>query len=253
MSRDIQDKPPAAGLKPHVLTPTGGVAARCQAVKRDGAQCGASARSGYRVCTRHGAGLPSRERSGERKPAGRPAVHGLYSRRGRQAIADVVAELDAADVDVDDTDAEMRVLRGTLAYLLGQAEVHEGLDDTVRGVRALLEKTQEGPSVTPREAALIGHAMSSAARLLSESHSWVRAVMDVARAIVRASNLRAATRARAAEARSLEVLTRFVHVVRNILWDTLDEEQLDVLEARLVRELFIPNGLEMPDRDDPLP
>ena len=241
-------------LAPFLSTPNGGVARRCQAIRRAGGQCGAPARRGYTVCVRYGAGLPSREREQaiDRRPRGRPIVHGLYSRAGRRKIADVVAELEAADTNLDDSDGEMRVLRATLAFLLGQADVHDEGGDTVRGTFALLERSLEHQTLDAAEAAVIGRAMGEANRLLGQTESWVRALLDAARFIVKASKERADTRAATAETRALATLTRFVHVVRNILWEMLDEEHLDALEARLVREVFLPAGLEMPDRDDAL-
>ena len=223
-------------------------------MRRAGGQCGAPARRGYSVCVRHGAGLPSREREQaiDRRPRGRPTVHGLYSKRGRRRIAEIVAELEAAQVDLDDSEGEMRVMRGVLAYLLGQADIHEDAADTIGGVMRTLERTMTQQMLEPAEAAAVGRAMANADRLLGRSESWVRALLDASRFIVKASRERSETRAKVADARALETLTKFVHVIRNVLWETLDEEQLDVLEGRLMREVFIPNGLEMPDRDDQL-
>jgi hypothetical protein len=241
-------------LQPYLSIPNGGVAHRCQAMRRAGGQCGAPARRGYSVCVRHGAGLPSREREQAvaRRPRGRPIVHGLYSRAGRRKIAEVVAELESAQIDLDDSDGEMRVLRATLAFLLGQADVHEGALDKITGVYAVLERTLSHQTLDPVEARAIGQAMQSADRLLSRSGSWVRAILDASRFLVKASKERAETRAKVAEARALEVLTKYIHVLRGIMLDSLDEEQLDVIETRLLREVFLPNGLEMPDRGEPL-
>lgn len=237
-------------LEPFLSTPNGGVAPRCQAKRRAGGQCGAPARRGYAVCVRHGAGLPSREReqSLDRRPRGRPIVHGLYSRAGRRKVSDVVAELEAAQVDLDDSDGEMRVLRATLAFLLGQADIHEAAADRIGGVHALLERTRSHLTLEPVEARAIEDAMRTADRLLARTESWVRAVLDAARFVVKASKERAETRSKIAEARALEVLTRYIHILRGIMWDTLDEEQLDVIEGRLIREVFAPNGLEFEDR-----
>ena len=232
--------------------PNGGTTPRCQALKRGGGQCAAPARKGYRVCARHGAGLTPTEKPRERRAGGRPVEHGLYSRVGRRKIAEVVAELEAAQVDLDDSDGEMRVLRGTLAFLLGQADLHEAAADKIGGVYAVLERTLTHQTLEPVEARAIGQAMQSADRLLGRTESWVRAVLDAARFLVKASKERAETRAKVAEARALEVLTKYIHVLRAILWDALDAEQLDVIEGRLMRDIFIPNGLEMPDRDEPL-
>lgn len=240
------------GLEPFIAIPNGGTAPRCQVRKKNGDQCAAPARRGFTVCSRHGAGTRAREESGERKPvtAGGRMTHGLYSRAGRRKIAEVVAELEAAEIDLDDSDGEMRVLRATLAFLLGQADVHEGAGDTVRGTYALLERTlgERESELEMWEVKMLRGAMDSADRLMSRTESWVAAILDASRFVVKASKERAETRAKVAEARALEVLTRYIHILRGIMWDTLDEEHLDVIEGRLMREVFLPNGLEMPDR-----
>jgi hypothetical protein len=275
IDRSARDIPPTVDLAATLRTPNGGEAPRCQAVKRDGTQCGAPARKGYRVCARHGAGFtprPATATQRERKPGGRhhpkrvaginrkqrPEYAGTSGRigrnsqAGRRKIAEVVAELEAAQVDLDDSDGEMRVLRGTLAFLLGQADVHEGALDKITGVYAVLERTLTHQTLEPVEARAIGQAMQSADRLLGRSESWVRALLDASRFIVKASKERAETKAKVAEARALETLTKYIHVLRGILWDTISEEELDVIEGRLVREIFAPNGLELEGRDEPL-
>ena len=241
---------PARALERYISTPNGGTAPRCQGHKKNGDQCAAPARRGFTVCSRHGAGMRAREESGVRKPVsgGGRMTHGLYSKAGRRKIAEVVAELEAAQVDLDDSEGEMRVLRGTLAFLLGQADIHEAAADKIGGVYAVLERTLSHQTLEPVEARAIGQAMQSADRLLGRSESWVRALLDASRYIVKASKERAETRAKVAEERALETLTKFVHVIRGVLWDVLDEEQLDVLEGRLVREVFAPNGLDLEDR-----
>jgi hypothetical protein len=257
MSRSTRKKPPTVDLAATLRTPNGGEAPRCQAVKRDGTQCGAPARKGMSVCARHGAGLtprPATATQRERKPGGRPPTHGLYSKAGRRKIAEVVAELEAAQVDLDDSSGEMMVLRGTLAFLLGSASVHEQAEETVGGVYALLSRTlkRNEDTLEAWEVKMLRGAMDSADRLLGRSESWVRAVLDASRFIVKASRERAETKAKVAEARALETLARYIHVLRGILWDTISEEELDVIEGRLMREVFIPNGLELGDRDEPL-
>ena len=235
-----------------MVTPNGGVAQRCQARKRNGTQCGAPARRGKRVCVRHGGGSAARVESGERRPTGRPPIHGLYSKAGRRKIAEILTDLEAVQLDLDDSDGEMRVLRATLTYLLGQADIHEEGSHRVRAIHAILEAAAAQQDLSAAEAVSIGRTLSEANRLLGRMESWARTLVDTARYIVRASKERADTRAKAADRRALETLTKFVHVVRNILHDMLDEHHLDALEARLVREVFIPNGMEMPDRSDSL-
>ena len=247
--------PPTVDLAATLSTPNGGEAPRCQALKRGGGQCGAPARKGYRVCARHGAGLtprPATATQRERKAGGRPPTHGLYSKAGRRRIAEVVAELEAAQTEIDNSDAEMMVLRGTLSFLLGQADVHEAALDKVGGTYQLLERTLSHQTLDPTEARAVGQAMMAADRLLGRSESWVRALMDAARFVIKGAHERSQTRAKHAEAKALETLAKYIQVLRGIMHDVLDEDQLDVVEGRLLREVFAPNGLEIPGRDEVL-
>ena len=246
MNRRKSRKTPAVDLVPFLSTPTGGQAARCQAVKRDGKQCGAPARVGFEVCAKHGAGTAVRVARGDRRPPGRPVVHGLYSQRSLRSVHEIVAELEAIEIDLDDTDGEMRVLRATLAFLLQQAPQQEALAEAAERVTAVLNTRLQSESLATGDALVLGRAVGEASRLLRDAGSWSDRVADVARSIVLAVKQRAETRARMADAKALDSVARFARIIRHIMWDMLDEDQLDVLEERLQREVFAPNGLELP-------
>lgn len=59
-----------------------GRVAQCTAIsKKTGERCSRAARKGYAVCSAHGAGTSKREKLGIRRAAGRPIIHGLYSKK----------------------------------------------------------------------------------------------------------------------------------------------------------------------------
>jgi hypothetical protein len=246
-------KQPADGSALIATRPTrgGGAAPRCQAVKKDGVQCGSYAVTGKRVCPKHGGGMPAREARDGTRPTGRPPTHGLYSQRGQREIADIVAELQEADIDLDDTDEEMRLMRATISYLVRQgptiSAVVERAGEMIEELRALAEG---GEPLTPQDAYTIARAVGGLERAMTRGESYARVLIEATRHTVGAVKNRAETTAKAAEARALDSLTRFVAVLRGILWDVLDDEQLDVVEERLRREVFIPAGVAMPDVEE---
>ena len=163
-----------------------------------------------------------------------------------RSVHEIVAELEAMETDLDDTDGEMRVMRATLAFLLRQAPRQDALAEAAERVKALLDARLESGSLAAGEALVLGRAVREASRLLRDAGSWSDRVVDVARSIVLAVKQRAETRARMADAKALDSVARFARIIRHIMWDMLDEDQLDVLEERLQREVFAPNGLELP-------
>ena len=182
MSRSVADD--LVRLEPHRFTPAGGLAPRCQVVKKNGAQCGAMARRGFRVRPPHSAGFAAREARGERRPAGRPPTHGLYSRKERRKTSEVFAELDAIDFDLDDTDAEMRLMRAALTYMLGNAERFSSGGDTAHALLDRFEEAAVAGPVPAAEAAALARAMGKARAVMSECRSWVGMPVVVARGIV---------------------------------------------------------------------
>lgn len=81
-------EPAEKALEEYVSMPKGGVAQRCQRVKRDGGQCAKPAWTDYRVCSSHGAGYATREAAGERQRPGRPITTGVYSSVPTRSYAD---------------------------------------------------------------------------------------------------------------------------------------------------------------------
>lgn len=230
------------------------VVRRCHAVKSDGsAQCKQPAREGFDVCRFHGAGSRKREAAGERRPVGRPPIHGLYSAKGLrdvQALMDQVREL---QTDLDDTDEELVALKAVLWFLLEQAGSFKGKAEELEAVLAALSEAATAPpmesGLAPGDVRQLGRDIRTGHRLLNDLNSYTDRVVEAASRVIVMVKARAETRAKLAETRALEHFSKLALGVRNILWDLLDEEQLQVFEDRLRRELMLPNNLDLPGRD----
>ena len=218
----------------------GGVAPRCQRIKKDGHQCGNAARSGFSVCPRHGAGFPSREAAGEKKRTGRPRTHGLYSRSGLSSLHDLMAEVAALEQDRDNTDREIDTLRATLWYLLEQDGANrERLErlDHILAVRAGELEGEREPG-----------DLREAARCASEARSWFNRVAETSVRVIHAAGTRAETRVKLAEPRALEQFVKWMATTRDLCLDILEPAPLSLLEDRLQREVLGPLGARLPRR-----
>ena len=82
-------------------------------------------------------------------------------------------------------------------------------------------------------------------QLMQELRWWSTHLTDAALKVITAAKTRADTRVKLAETKALEHFTTLVTAVRKILWEVLDEEQLDVFEDRLRREVLGPQRITM--------
>ncbi len=195
------------------------------------------ARTGFDVCFKHGAGTRKRQKHGAARPPGRPPLHGLYSVSGKASIAARAKRLAALDVDMDDTDAELRVMKAVNWYLLDEVTAVEDALDRVR--RRDPGDSCHGPvadgasSVVPPECK----------RLLDRRDALLERVVATSLRIVTAIKRRAEIRLKLLPDAAFEDARQLVTLMREIVWDLLDEEQLDVFEQRLRREFFGPKGV----------
>jgi len=232
--------------------PKGGRAPRCQALKKDGTQCGAVATAGFDVCWKHGSGSPKRVAEGRAKDprVGRPLVHGLYSKRASTHLREVIAALDEAQIEMDDSDAEIKVAKAVLAFTIDRADdiqgAASGLPEQIEDFRAALSGAIMEPGDF-RQAYAFLRGLTSTVGMLD---SWTTKVAGLALEIVKATKARAETKAKLAQAEALDTIRTFALAVRHIVWDLLPEEQFDVYEDRLRREVFAPNGLILEAGDD---
>ena len=236
-------------LGPLLKMPNGGVAPRCQARNRAGTQCGRPARDGFRVCDKHGAGSRVREERGERKPAGRPVLHGLYSVRGAENIRERMLEVEAATVDLENSDRELTLLRAQLWFLVDQSDARR---EDVDALEVVMSDLRALRVVDPVEALAVQRALLEGNRLVSRLSSWTDRVVDGASGVIAALKVRAETRLKLSESRAVDAMVEYIHMVRAIVLDIVPHDQMDLFETRLRREILkvLPEGEQKYDRAD---
>lgn len=249
------------------LSRNGALMPRCQALaKKTGQQCTQVARKGYKVCRLHGAGTKKREVSGEKRPPGRPPITGLYSAKGRTDIQDLAETVYETEGALENSDRDLAVLKATLWFLTNQSETFLGkavdFETSAELMTGVLEtyvvakpgkdaETTGRGEMTPEDAKTIGRHIATCYKLLSQVDSYVRTLADTATKVITAHKTRAEISAKLAETKALETFAHYVQLNRGIVAELApDDAFLDAYEARLRRELFGPNRLELPDRGD---
>lgn len=245
-------------LEATLTTPNGGTAARCQAVKRDGSQCGKPARVGYEVCGMHGAGYAKREQEGSRRPPGRPAVHGLYTKSALTSLHDLREEIAALELDLDNTDAELLNLKSIIWLLLGQAERLNAKSDLLEMAVEAVERAlaaavvikdgQPGAGeLTVAQARQVATDLAQGRRLLFEIGSFTDRLLEANLKTIAAVKVRAEVRVKLAEQEAVQHFASLAKRITSIIWQlSPSDEWLDAYEGTLRRELLGPMGLELP-------
>lgn len=257
---------PIVVLEEYLTTPTGQKARRCQHVLPGGRQCGMPALKGELFCRRH---LPEDKRGArpekgrpkakplppEAKAAleaaqaargGHPVYHGLYTEAGARKIRDLAAEILQLERDLDNTDRELAVLKAALFWLLDRAQEYQEKAEALSRLLAGLEALT--PSEDPQVLRLLAEDLRQANRLQEALASWTDRLMEAAMRVVNAVKQRAETRAKVAEARALEQFVRLTTAVRDILWEVVPEDVLNIFEERLQREVLEKASLALPER-----
>ncbi|BDG27206.1 hypothetical protein TthSNM66_18420 [Thermus thermophilus] len=228
-----------ADFEPHL--PNG--APRCQArSKRTGEQCRRPAVQGYSVCHVHGAGSPARVARGERKPPGRPPIHGLYSKRAQASLRALYEEVLALG-DVDATDREVAMLKAVVWYLLEGAEALEARQKALENLFAHLEAlVQEGG----REARTYAQALAQVERLMREVQSYLDRLGEAAMRVVAAVRMRADTAAKNAQAKAAQVLLAYVEELKAVLLEHLEPETYEAILEALERRVLVQAARALP-------
>lgn len=240
-----------------LTTPKGGVAARCQAVNRQGKQCGKPARTGFQVCGTHGSGYKKREEAGERQPAGRTPAHGLYAHTPLRHLQELREEVASLELDLNDTDQEMVTLKSIVWHLLNQAERMNRKADMLEAAVDAVERTLEVANIvrdgeegelTPEQARQVAAGLAAGNKLLSGIAAWTDRLLDANLKVITAVKARAGVRARLAEEQAVQHFSELAAQITRIIWSMApDDSFVDAYEARLRRELFGPLKLELPD------
>ena len=245
-----------------VATPNGGVAVRCTGTTKNGARCSKPARRGYATCATHQAEGEATVETGERRGPGRPATHGLYSRMGATSIRELRDQVSSLEIDLDDTDEELKTVKSVLWFLLGQAEKYEGktlmLETALTAIENVLETAKVVHKGVPADGELsvaqarqLGAQLAAGYRLVAEINGWTGRLLDSNLRAISAVKMRAETSAKLAEQKSVEAFAGLAGQITRIIWELApDSDWLDVYEDRLRRDVLGPNRLELPDADD---
>jgi hypothetical protein len=236
-------------LESYLTGPNGGLTKRCQATANaTKQQCARPASDGYDVCTVHGAGKRTRVARGERKTPGRPVQHGRYARDEPLEVAELIAELRQLEMDLDNSDEELLLLKATIQWLLNQNGKFAAQLEQVETLMSEAIPPLVKGITDPKEMLETLGKFAAAARLIPAIQGYADKLGDHAYRVIGASKIRAETKAKLAETKALEQLVVLTQCVRGIIHDIVDDpEKLGVFEDRLDREVFGPNRLEKPD------
>ena len=247
MNRNPTDAP---RLIESTRTPSGGVARRCKRVKRDGVQCSNPARSGFDVCWKHGAGSAKREAAAVRQPTGRPPRHGRAMEQNRyRTLREIIEEMRAAEEDLDNCDEELLAVHAAFAMLLKHDEAIAAQMADLPSLVDQFEAALETAVMEPGEYRDAQRFVADSRRLIGMVDSWLERIHKAAANVTTMIKLRADTAARRSQAEQLDSIRALTLQVRNIIWDLLPEEHLDLFEDRLRREVFAPVGVMFPEFD----
>ncbi len=249
----IDSEAPAPELEPHIKMPNGGLAARCQRVKKDNTQCRKPSRRGHRTCSSHGAGYRTREVSGERKTPGRPVTHGVYSVTPTSSYAEVMSEVAQLEDALTSSDGALIALKAYLVYEIGRLDALtpdvKRFEDSL-GQYVTKVATLNDDALTPTEARWFVREFASWLKPLSKIDKAVNRVSEGATKSIAAHKARAETRAKLAEVEGLTVFMQ-LNSVQRAIFHALgpDKELTDAYESALLREVYGPNRLEIPALD----
>lgn len=205
--------------------------------KRSGKRCQLWAVEGYTVCHIHGGGRRKRVESGERKPTGRPPVHGLYATKNITAFDELKKEVLEHQADIDNTDSEMTVLR---AALLGMVN----MQPKVQHLHNTLDKAIKDSAIQDYELQI------DAAKAVFRLEGYLERLQRASMEVVKASKYRAETAAKTAEAKATEQYVSLLEGTKDILMDMLGVQGYRTFHQRMSRELLVPRGVKIDEPKD---
>jgi hypothetical protein len=212
-------------LEQYLTGPNGQHIPRCQALKKNGEQCGASARKGFRVCSQHGAGTRKREEEGSRKPAGRPPTTplGIYKREQKDLLESLDEGVSLGEMRRD-LDRELVLVRATLATFLR-------LEPATLAVIEMIEKAQRMGMADADTARALGKQLLDLQRYHERVQAMVLNVASVVKAMAEIDN-------KSAQTKALEQIGVLTLELKLILTDFLTREQYDSLFEQVKRRVI---------------
>ena len=241
-----------------VGTPNGGVATRCSGNTKSGERCAKPARRGYSTCASHRVeGEVSTQDDAPRGP-GRPREHGVYSRTAAKTLRELRTEVADLEGDLDNTDEEMRTVKAILVFLFDQSEklnakadmlelAVEAVEETLESAKVIRDGLPGHGELTVPQARQLGQQLAKANGLLNCIAGYTDRLLEANYRSVSLSKIRAETRAKLAEQKSLEMFSGLLAQLARLTWEIApDSEWLDQWEARITRDILEPNRLEHP-------
>lgn len=249
-------------LEGTVGTPNGGTATRCTGTTKGGERCAKPARRGYATCASHRVeGEVSTQDDAARKAPGRPREHGLYSQGAVKSLRELRAEVANLEGDLDNTDQEMLTVKAILVFLFDQSEKLNAKSDMLTAAIEAVEETLESTKVirdgqpgdgelTVPQARQVAQQLAKANALLNAVAGFTDRLLDANYRSVTLSKIRADTKARQAEQKSVEQFAKLCQLIRGIVIESApDDDWLNAFESTLERQLYSPLHLKMPDRN----
>ncbi|MDX2007849.1 MAG: WXG100 family type VII secretion target, partial [Meiothermus sp.] len=238
---------------------------RCQGTTKNGLragwQCAQPARKGYSVCRVHGAGTRKRVKEGVRKDpktTGARAAR-LYMASEYSLISELAREIEALELDLDNTDSDFAHLRAVIKQMLAaEGQVEDSLrrmKDGCDAIELILEGTGGRPSL---EAALkLGQSIRAIHRALVSMSRYLKELSDHLLQVSVFAKSRAEIRAKTARPRMIREFLTYVGWTNLILQDVLPLEEYEAIYERTRREviqkLMLSYTPVSPDREHPSP
>lgn len=241
-----------------VGTPNGGTAVRCTGTTKGGERCAKPARRGYSTCASHPVEGETPAQDDAPRGPGRPREHGLYSQAAVKTLRELRAEVAGLETDLDDTNAEMLTIKSILLFLFNQSEKLNAKADMLELAVEAVEETLESATVirdgqpgdgelTVPQARQVAQQLAKANALLNGISGFTDRLLDANYKSVALSKIRAETRAKLAEQKSLEMFSGLLGQLARMTWELApDSEWLDAWEARITRDILKPHRLENP-------
>lgn len=245
-------------LEATVSTPNGGTAARCTGVTKGGERCSKPARRGYATCASHRAEGETVTQDDAPRGPGRPRDHGLYSQGAVKSLRELRAEVADLEGDLDNTDQEMLTVKAILVFLFDQSEklnakadtlelAVEAVEETLESARIIRDGQPSDGELTVPQARQVAQQLAKAHGLLNGVSGFTDRLLDANYKSVTLSKVRAETRAKLAEQKSLEMFSGLLGQLARLTWEIApDAEWLDRWEGRISRDILTPHQLEHP-------